>query len=131
MNHCIKLNHEIPNQAAVIDDLNETFASLTATQRIESASSEFIGNFAMTSSFGIHAAVGLHLISKVIPDIPVILIDTGYLFKETYQYAEQLRAKLNLNLHIFQSDVSAARFESQHGQLWLNGIKGLKRHYKL
>ena len=34
---------------------------------------------------GIQAAVSLHLVNQIRPDIPVILTDTGYLFPETYQ----------------------------------------------
>jgi hypothetical protein len=33
-----------------------------------------------SSSFGIQAAVSLHLVNQLRPDIPVILTDTGYLF---------------------------------------------------
>ena len=85
----------------------------------------------MTSSFGIDAAVCLHLVNQVIPGIPVILIDTGYLFKETYQYAEQLTERLNLNLQIRQSQISAARFESIYGELWLNDIAGINQYNQL
>jgi phosphoadenosine phosphosulfate reductase len=131
MNSCIKLKTESASLKVSVKSLNQQFGSITAKQRIDLASKELAGNLAMTSSFGIHAAVGLHLITQVMPDIPVILIDTGYLFKETYQYAEQLRAKLKLNLHIFQSEVSAARFESLHGQLWLDGIKGLNQYNQI
>lgn len=88
-------------------------------------------NLAMTSSFGINSAVSLHLINQVIPGIPVILIDTGYLFPETYQYAALLQQQLSLNVHIHQSPVSAARFESQHGALWLKGIEGLDQYNQL
>jgi phosphoadenosine phosphosulfate reductase len=114
-----------------VHGLNQEFETLTAIERIEKAAEVLPDNIAMTSSFGIDSAVSLHLINQVIPGIKVILIDTGYLFKETYQYAETLQQSLNLNLHIHQSSVSAARFESQYGQLWLNGIEGLDKYNQL
>jgi phosphoadenosine phosphosulfate reductase len=51
-----------------------------------------------SSSFGIQAAVSLHLVNQIRPDIPVILTDTGYLFPETYQFIDELTDKLKLNL---------------------------------
>ena len=38
------------------------------------------GNHALASSFGIQSAVMLHLVTRYRPGIPVILIDTVYLF---------------------------------------------------
>lgn len=46
--------------------------------------------FVLSSSFGIQAAVCLHLLTRQYPDIPVILTDTGYLFPETYQFIDEL-----------------------------------------
>lgn len=114
-----------------LDHLNREFAALTATERVEQAARHLPGHLAMTSSFGIDAAVGIHLINQVIPGIPVILIDTGYLFQETYQYADLLTDHLGLNLQVHQSPVSAARFESQHGQLWQTGLSGMEQYNQL
>ena len=38
----------------------------------------------------------LHLIHEHAPKIPVVFIDTGFLFPETYQYAEELTSKFDL-----------------------------------
>lgn len=111
--------------------LNQTFNDITAVERIESIARSAPAQLAMTSSFGIHSAVSLHLINQVIPNIPVIMIDTGYLFPSTYQYATQLEQSLKLNLKVFQSDVSAARFESLHGQLWQQGLAGIEQYNQL
>lgn len=116
---------------ACVRSLNLQFETLTAIERVEKAADLLPDKLAMTSSFGIDSAVSLHLINQVIPGIPVILIDTGYLFQETYQYVESLKQSLKLNVHIHQSPVSAARFESQHGQLWLKGIESLNQYNQL
>lgn len=72
----------------------------------------------MSTSFGIQSAVMLHLVTQIIPNIPIIWIDTGYLLAETYSFAEKLTEKLKLNLHIYQSHLSPARMEAIHGKLW-------------
>jgi phosphoadenosine phosphosulfate reductase len=51
-------------------------------------------------------------------NVPVIFIDTGYLHPETYRYAEQLKARYGLDLHVYQSEISPARMEALYGKLW-------------
>lgn len=74
----------------------------------------------MSTSFGIQSAVMLHLVTQVIPDIPVIWVDTGYLPVETYQFADDLTQRLHLNLKVYQSPISPARMEALYGRLWAN-----------
>jgi phosphoadenosine phosphosulfate reductase len=64
------------------------------------------------------------------PDIPVIFIDTGYLFPETYVFAETLTQRLKLNLKVYQSPVSPARMEALHGRLWEAGSEEALDHYQ-
>ncbi len=78
----------------------------------------FGSGLVLSSSFGVQAAVMLHLATQVVPDIPVIFIDTGYLHAETYHFAENLRRRLNLNLKVYQSPLSPARMEALYGRLW-------------
>jgi phosphoadenosine phosphosulfate reductase len=51
---------------------------------------------AAVSSFGIDSAALLKLIADVDPAIPVIFLDTGWLFEETLAYRDTLVAKLGL-----------------------------------
>jgi len=108
--------------------MNQKFEHLSTVDRIELMAQHAPTQLVMTSSFGIHSAVFLHLVNQIIPGIPVIMIDTGYLFKETYQYAAQLEQQLKLKLYIVQSQVSAARFESLHGKLWQQGLEGIEQY---
>jgi phosphoadenosine phosphosulfate reductase len=75
----------------------------------------------MTTSFGIQSAVMLHLVTQVIPQIPIIWIDTGYLPPATYRFADALTQRLQLNLKVYQSPISPARMEALHGRLWTKG----------
>ena len=62
----------------------------------------------------------------------VIWIDTGYLPKETYQYAEQLTTLLELDLVVAQSTISPARMESLYGRLWETGVKkDLEKYHQI
>lgn len=85
----------------------------------------------MTSSFGAESAVMLHLVTRVVPDIPVVFIDTGYLFPETYRFAEQLRDRLKLNLKVYQAVISPAWMEATRGRLWEEGLEGMNRYDRL
>jgi len=74
---------------------------------------------AMSTSFGIQSAVLLHIATSVCPNIPVVWVDTGYLPKETYLYAEALNEALDLNLKIISNlEWTPARMEAVHGKLW-------------
>jgi phosphoadenosine phosphosulfate reductase len=99
----------------------------TAQQRIEYVLEYIQGPFALTSSFGAQSAVSLHMFTQINKNIPVILIDTGYLFPETYQFIDQLCDRLKLNLKVYKSELSPAWLESRHGKLWSQGIDGINK----
>jgi len=100
---------------------------LKAEQRIEYILNHFDSPYALTSSFGAQSAVCLHLLTQQQQDIPVILIDTGYLFPETYQFIDQLCDKLQLNLKVYKSKLSPAWLESRYGRLWTGGLAGITK----
>ena len=87
------------NQEDVLGYWNGLFTQLSPAARVELALRDFGGVPVLSSSFGAQAAVSLHLLTQAHPEIPVILLDTGYLFDETYQFVDELSERLNLNLH--------------------------------
>ncbi|MFT5453458.1 MAG: phosphoadenosine phosphosulfate reductase [Enterobacterales bacterium] len=101
-----------------INNTDQILAKLTAEQRVEYSLHNFPSNVALSSSFGAQSAVSLHMVSLIYPDIPVILVDTGYLFPETYQFIDQLTEQLNLNLKVFRSNISNVWQEARFGQRW-------------
>jgi phosphoadenosine phosphosulfate reductase len=100
----------------------------SAEDRVKWAVEQFGEGLVMTTSFGIQAAVMLHLVTRVAPKIPVIFIDTGYLFPETYTFARDLTEKLGLNIKKYVPAMTAAEQEALHGKQWEQGIDGLKRY---
>ena len=102
--------------------------SASAEDRISWAVETHGEGLVMTTSFGVHSAVMLHLATRLVPGIPVIFIDTGYLFPETYRFARDLIERLGLNLKKFIPTMTAAEQEALNGRLWEKGVDGLKRY---
>jgi phosphoadenosine phosphosulfate reductase len=112
-------------------DLSRWLERQRAEARVEWALAQLPGVHALSSSFGAQAAVSLHLVTRASPRIPVVLVDTGALFPETYRFIDELRARLELNLHVVQPQLSAAWLEARHGRLWEQGLAGIERYHAL
>lgn len=111
-----------------VELVNAAFAEMKAAERVSWLHEQFGSRLVLSSSFGLQAAVMLHLVSKHAPQIPVVWLDTGYLFPETYQYAEQLIEQLGLDVQVYQPKLSAARQEALYGKLWQQGEKGNSKY---
>ncbi len=74
------------------------------------------GNRAIVSTnFRPYEAAILHLAVQAQPDIPVLWVDHGYNRPATYKHAEELRARLKLNLKPFLPRMTAAHRDAIHG----------------
>lgn len=104
---------------------NQTLAGMSAQARVSWALEHLPGNFVMTSSFGAQSAVMLHMVTQQRPDIPVVLIDTGYLFPETYRFIDELADRLTLNLKTYRPLTGAAWQEARYGKRWEQGAQGI------
>ncbi|WP_241592397.1 phosphoadenylyl-sulfate reductase [Rosenbergiella epipactidis] len=118
-------------QQTALVAVNQQLDALSAEERVAWALEHLPGQHALTSSFGIQAAVSLHLVAQQSPSIPVILTDTGYLFPETYQFIDSLQQQLQLNLHVYRAALSPAWQEARYGKLWEQGVEGLERYNQL
>lgn len=122
---------EIVSPAVDLAAVNASLASASAEDRIAWAFGQFGESLVLSSSFGAQAAVMLSLATRVAPNIPVVFIDTGYLFPETYKFADELTTKLKLNLRVYRADLTPAWLEARHGKLWEQGLEGLERYNRL
>jgi phosphoadenosine phosphosulfate reductase len=124
-----------PEQALVeperLDEANVELTHMSAEERVAWAVQHLPGPQALSSSFGAQAAVSLHMVTRQLPTIPVILVDTGYLFPETYRFVDELTVRLSLNLKVVQPATSPAWFEATHGRLWEQGVDGIDRYNEL
>jgi phosphoadenosine phosphosulfate reductase len=76
-----ELEHLAPEQAL------ETVLTLNQSAR-----------YCLTSSFQAEDMVVAHLLQKRIPHLPVLFLDTGYHFAETYEYRDRMTREWSLNL---------------------------------
>jgi phosphoadenosine phosphosulfate reductase len=121
---------EAQSEAMAVDAANRQLAGMRAPQRVRWALDHLPGAAVLSSSFGAQAAVSLHMVTGEAPGLPVILIDTGYLFPETYRFIDELAERLSLNLRVYRSEFSAAWQEARYGERWHQGVDGLDAYHR-
>ena len=60
----------------------------------------------------------LHLLRKRVPDVPVLFLDTGYHFAETYEYRDRMTQDWSLNLMNILPEKTIEQQESEFGILY-------------
>ena len=73
----------------------------------------------LTSSLQVEDMVVLHLLRQHAPEIPVIFLDTGYHFVETYAYRDRMVQEWSINLVNVQPETTVAQHESKVGKQYL------------
>jgi len=122
---------ELRQSEEPLAEISARLEKVPAEERIRWALERFRPEIMLSTSFGAQSAVSLHMATQQWPDIPVVMVDTGYLFPETYRFADQLTERLKLNLKVYRADTSAAWLEARHGKLWEHGIEGIEQYNKL
>lgn len=72
----------------------------------------------ITCSFQVEDMVVLDLARRIRPNIPVLFLETGYHFAETYAYRDRYAGQWNLNLVNLLPKTTLAEHESQFGKLY-------------
>jgi len=100
-----------------VDFAAESLRLETATprERLRFAVDAFGDKLLFTSSFGAGSGVLLHLWSEVACHLPVIFLDTGFLFDETIAYKEKIASELGLTVETVRPAVSTSDFVVAHG----------------
>lgn len=75
------------------------------------------GRAIVSTNFRPYEAAILHVVTQVQPDIPVLWVDHGYNRSATYRHAEELRARLKLNLKPYLPRMTAAHRDAIHGPI--------------
>jgi phosphoadenosine phosphosulfate reductase len=94
---------------------NDRLEHATPEERLRFAVDAFGERLLFTSSFGAGSGVLLHLWSRVAAHLPVVLIDTGFLFDETLAFRDQLAKEFGLRVDVARPAVSTADFLVEHG----------------
>ena len=111
--------------------VNPCLERMSALDRVQWSLDYLPRQQVLTSSFGAQSAVMLHMLNLFERKIPVILIDTGYLFPETYHFIDQMVARLELDLRVYRPLMSALWQESRYGKLWEAGAEGIRRYNQM
>lgn len=90
-----------------IQHLNEQSVGLEPTEIIRLAYNEFHEGLTFASSLGEEDQVILDIISRTHPDIEVFTLDTGRLFKETYDLIARNKNRYAVGFHIYYPDSQA------------------------
>ena len=117
--------------SSAINSVETEFRDRAIEDRFAWIQDRHSGSVVASTSFGAQSVVLLNLLQEYAPSIPVVFIDTGYLFPETYLYAEQLIERYDLDIRIYQPLITSARLEALHGKLWEKGGGGLEEYSKL
>ncbi len=122
-----------PEEATLrqLEPINRELTGQSAEQRLDWALRTFNERVVLSSSFGAQSAVLLHMVTLKAPLIPVVLIDTGYLFSETYRFIDELTERLDLNLKVYRAAQSPAWQETRYGKLWEQGLQGLETYNRI
>jgi len=102
--------------------LAEEFESLSADGVIdriieENAAAAKKGTICITCSFQAEDMIVVDLLRKRMPSIPVLFLDTGYHFADTYAYRDRMAAAWNLNVQNLTAKKSVAQQEAEFGIL--------------
>ncbi|TFE68847.1 phosphoadenosine phosphosulfate reductase [Methylacidiphilum sp. Yel] len=114
-----------------LQEYNRLLEKKDALERISWALDFFERKVILSSSFGAQSVVTLKLVLSVWPEIPVVVIDTGYLFPETYRYIDRLVEELKINLKVYRPALSPAWFEARYGKLWEQGKEGIEKYNQI
>jgi phosphoadenosine phosphosulfate reductase len=107
-----------PSLAA--DELDQALRS-APPEEVIAAALQAVGRerLAVVSSFGTESAALLKVMADVDPAIPVIFLDTGWLFEETLAYRDQLIARLGLSdVRSIRPSEEALKREDSERELW-------------
>lgn len=99
-------------------ELTEVAESLSAAALLDRVLTEQQRRACITCSFQAEDMVVLHMLRQRIPEIPVLFLDTGYHFQDTYAYRDRMAAAWNLNLVNVTPSITVPAQESAFGILY-------------
>jgi phosphoadenosine phosphosulfate reductase len=76
------------------------------------------GDVCLTCSFQAEDVLLAKLASELDPRLPILFLDTGYHFKETYVYRDRIASEWKLNLINLMPEQTVAEQEREHGLLY-------------
>ena len=104
---------------AGIESIQEGVAArIAAVRSALAAEITGAGDVCLTCSFQAEDVLLTKLAIELDPKIPVLFLDTGYHFKETYEYRDQIARDWNLNLINLLPEKTVEEQENERGLLY-------------
>jgi phosphoadenosine phosphosulfate reductase len=102
-----------------VNQIAETVESLSPDETLDTVlAANPDARACLTSSFQVEDMTVLHLLRKRIPDLPVLFLETGYHFPQTYEYRDRMARNWSLNLLNVLPSQTVAEQESAFGILY-------------
>ena len=102
-----------------VDQVALQLQNLTAEEALEAVlAANPSKRICITSSFQAEDMIVTALLKKRVPDVPVLFLDTGYHFRQTYEYRDQMTREWSLNLVNVLPGQTVAQQESAFGILY-------------
>ena len=95
--------------------LNEELEDLGPGEILSWAARVFGGSVAVSSSFQTQSMPLLHMVSRHVPELPVLFLDTGFHFPETLAFRDQLVEEWGLNVINLRYAEGHAEFRRKYG----------------
>ena len=102
-----------------LEQISHTLESLPVNEALETLlSGADPDKVCLTCSFQAEDMIVLHLLRQQIPNIPVLFLDTGYHFAQTYEYRDRIAREWELRLVNVLPQQTVSQQESQFGVLY-------------
>lgn len=107
-----------PSGAEALDlpGLNSTLEASSAEKIVSWAATQFGNGLVMSSSFGAESALLIHMAVTHLPRIKIVMVDTGYLFPETWDFMSALRQRFDLNIWVYRTRKDPIVYLAQAGE---------------
>ena len=104
------------DQSLPVEELNSRFEKGGPIEVVNWAIDTFKNDLVMSSSFGAESAMLIHMAIQRVPNIRIIMVDTGYLFGETHGFMADLRQRFNLNVWTYRTTQDPIAYLQQAGE---------------
>lgn len=99
--------------------LSEAFETATPEKVLSWAYEQFAEKLALVTSFQITGIVTIHMLYRLGLPVPVLTLDTGLLFPETYELMERLEARFDIEIQRIRPQQTVAEQAQRYGaELW-------------
>src|SRR6266853_606909 len=102
-----------------VERIAEVVESLPSEQALDTVlAANENARVCLTSSFQAEDMAVLHLLRQRVPEVPVLFLDTGYHFSQTYEYRDRMTRQWSLNLVNVLPEATVEEQESVFGILY-------------